>query len=688
MNTYVRITASVLVLATAQAGYADEGMWTFDNFPKEAVKKAYGFEASPAWLDRVRLGSARIAGGCSASFVSADGLVMTNHHCAHSCIQQLSTKDKDMVKSGFYAATTAAEVRCPELEINQLAAISDVTAQINAATKGKEGAAYAEAQKAAVARLEKECQTTDALRCDVVSLYGGGQYHLYRYQRFQDVRLVFAPELAIAFFGGDPDNFMFPRYDLDVSFLRVYQGDKPAKLEHYFKWSAAGAKEGELTFVSGHPGGTDRQLTAAELEYERDVALPERLLTLAQLRGLLTQYQERGAEERRIATHDLFGVENGYKALRGRWSALLDKAFFASKVAEDEALRAQVAKDPARQQKYGAAWEQMAKAVAEQKKFRLQLRYIASGAGFSSKLFAHARTLVQGTEELTRPNDKRFEEFRDTDLPQLLQRLFSKAPIYPALEVEKLTFSLTKLREELGADDPFVKKVLGSESPRELATRLVQGSKLADPELRKKLWQGGKAAVAADHDPMLELARLIDADSRQWRKKWEEDIEPAQKKAGELMAKARFEVLGTSHYPDATSTLRLSYGSVVGYEENGKKIKPFTTFAGAFERETGRDPFALPATWLKAKANLDLSTPFNFCTSNDIIGGNSGSPVINKNAEIVGLIFDGNLQSLGGEYGFDASVNRAVAVHSQALLVALDKIYGAQRLVAELRPVK
>jgi hypothetical protein len=679
-----------LALATlwAMPAQADEGMWTFDHFPKETVQKAYGFEPATAWLDQVRLASARIAGGCSASFVSADGLVMTNHHCAHSCIQQLSTKDKDFVQAGFYAATAAAEVKCPEIEINQLVGIDDVTARVNEATKGKDGAGYAEAQKATTARIEKDCQLSESLRCEVVSLYGGGQYHLYRYQRYQDVRLVFAPELAIAFFGGDPDNFVFPRYDLDVSFLRVYSADKPAKMANYFKWSAAGAKEGELTFVSGHPGGTDRQLTAAELEYQRDVALPEKLLTLAQLRGLLTQYQERGAEEKRVATHDLFGVENGYKALRGRWSALLDKAFFASKVAEDQALRDQVAKDPGKQQKYGAAWDAIAKAVAEQKKIRLPLRYIAWGSGFSGRLFGHARMLVQGTEELTRPNEKRFEEYRDTDLPQLQQRLFSKAPIYPALEIEKLTFSLTKMREELGADDAFVKKVLGKESPRELATRLVQGSKLADPEVRKLLWQGGKAAVVADKDPLLELARLVDADSRAWRKRFEEGIEPVIKKNSELIAKARFETQGTSRYPDATFTLRLSYGSVQGYEENGKTIKPFTTFGGAFDRATGRDPFALPTSWLKAQASLDSKTPFNFCTSNDIIGGNSGSPVINKNAEVVGLIFDGNLQSLGGEYGFDATVNRAVAVHSEALIQALSKIYGAERVAKELRAAK
>jgi V8-like Glu-specific endopeptidase len=678
-------TALLLLLFAAPA-VADEGMWTFNNFPTAKVREKYNFTPDDKWLENVRMSSARLAGGCSASFVSESGLVMTNHHCAHQCIQQLSTADRDFVKTGFYAKNAADEVKCPEIEINQLAEISDVSDRIFKATKGLEGQKYNETEKAEMSRIEKECQTSDKFRCDVVSLYHGGVYNLYKYRRFQDVRLVFAPEFAIAFFGGDPDNFNFPRYDLDVSFLRVYEDGKPAHMDHHFKWSPAGVKEGDLTFVTGHPGRTSRQLTVAQLEYQRDVALPERLLRLAEARGMANEFQHRGAEQKRIIGDDLFGIENSYKALRGRLEALLDKPFFASKVAEENTLRARVMKDPEKKKKFGPAWDAIAKAQAELKKIHKPLAFIEQGSGFSSDLFTIAKTLVRAGDERPKPNEKRFRELRDSALPEVTQRLFSTRPIYDEKEIAWLSFSLTKLREELGADDPFVKKVLGKESPEELAARLVKGTKLKDVALRKKLWEGGKAAVDASTDPMIELVEKIDPDARAVRKKFEDEIEPVLKKNDELIAKARFAVNGTGDYPDATFTLRLSYGAVKGWEENGNKIDPLTRFAGLFDRATGRWPFALPESWIAAKPKLELTTPFNFASTNDIIGGNSGSPVVNRDAQVVGLIFDGNLPSLGGEYGFDPSVNRAVAVHSEGLIQALDKVYGARRIVEELRP--
>ncbi|HEX4803510.1 MAG TPA: S46 family peptidase [Myxococcaceae bacterium] len=686
------LLAIAAICLSSPLALADEGMWTFNNFPTQKVKQKYGFEATQPWLDHVRLSSLRLAQGCSASLVSPNGLVMTNHHCAHSCIEQLSTAQKDYVASGFFAVNPKDEVKCPVLEANQLIQITDVTERVRAATKGLEGKPYNDALKAEMSKIEKECAASSDVRCDVVSLYHNGIFNLYKYRRFQDVRLVFAPEFAIAFFGGDPDNFMFPRYDLDVSFLRIYEGDQPAKTEHYFKWSRDGAKEGDLSFVTGNPGGTSRQKTVAELEYQRDVAQPANLLRLAELRGYLTAFADRGPEFKRISSPQLFGAENSFKAIFGRQQALLDKAFFASKVAAEQAFRAKVNADPAKKRAYGGAWESLAKVQVELKQIRRPLVYLEQSvsplvpAGFQSQLFTLAKMLVRTSEELTKPNETRLREYTDSAMPAIKQRLFSPAPIYDDLEIATLTFSLTKLRETLGPDDAVVRKVLGKNSPKELATALVKGSKLKDVALRKALFDGGKKAVDASDDPMIQLARKVDGDARAVRKLYEDDIESVEKKNQELIAKANFEIFGTSHYPDATFTARVSYGQVKGWIENGKPVAPITTMAGAFERNTGREPFALPNSWLGAKSRLNLSTAMNFTTTNDIIGGNSGSPVINKNAEIIGLVFDGNIHSLGGDFGFDEALNRTVAVHSAALLEALGKIYGANRILDELRP--
>ncbi len=677
---------AALAAAPLLAG-ADEGMWTYDNFPRDRVEKAYGFSPSDAWLAKARLSSARLAGGCSASFVSGGGLVMTNHHCAHTCIEQLSTARRDYVKSGFLARTQADEVRCPEIEVNQLVAIADVTARVTGATAGKSGADFFRAQRAERARIEKECQTSDALRCEVVSLYHGGVYDLYTYRRFQDVRLVFAPEFAIAFFGGDPDNFNFPRYDLDVAFLRVYRDGKPAATPDHFTWSPAGPKDGELTFVSGNPGRTSRGLTVAQLADARDLALPQALIGLAEYRGLLTEYARRGPEEARTANATLFYVENSYKALRGRWLALRDPAFFASKVKAEEDFKAALARDPARAGKVLPAFDAIAGAVAAYDgiRTRYEVEEPARGVG---ELFGIARTLVRAAAERAKPNAERLREFTDAARPQLLQRTFSTAPIHPEFETFQLRYWLTKVRERLGADAPFVHQALGPDSPAELAGKLVRGTKLADVAYRRKLWDGGQKAIdaAAKTDPLVAFLLRIDADSRAVRKVYDETIHPVLVKNQELLARAHFELEGTSAYPDATFSLRLSYGAVKGYREDGRTVTPFTTMAGAFTRATGREPFALPASWLAARGKLDLSTPFDFVTDNDIIGGNSGSPVFDRNLQIVGLVFDGNIQSLGGDYGFDAAVNRTVAVDSAALLEALRTVYGAKRIVEELRP--
>ena len=685
MNRPILLAALVVF---ALAARADEGMWTFDNFPAKKVQQKYRFAPDAHWLNEAQLSSVRLAGGCSGSFVSPDGLVMTNHHCAHSCIEQLSTMEKDFVALGFFAPSAENEVKCPEIELNQLVQISDVTARIQGATKGlKPGKEFNDKRKAAMATAERECAGgDDKLRCDVVELYHGGQYSLYRYKRFQDVRLVFAPEFAIAFFGGDPDNFNFPRYDLDVSFIRAYENDKPARTEHYFKWSPAGAKDGDLTFVSGNPGGTDRELTMAELQYQRDFALPARLFDLAQYRGALTMYTARSPEDYRVGEKDLFYVENSYKALKGRFEALVSPTLWNQKAERERALRAKVNGRPALRKKYGSAWDDVAKAVTMYQPRRIEYKYVELGSGFNSPLYRIARDLLRGTEELQKPNEQRLREYTDARLPQLKQRLFSQAPIYEQFELFKLSYGLTKLREELGADHPFVKKVLGKRSPQEVAQDLVK-SKLYDPKVREQLWQGGRDAVQASTDPMIELAKLVDADARPLRKWHDEEVETLETSGAERIAAAKFELEGKSNYPDATFTPRLSYGAVKGFMENGQMVEPFTTMAGAFDRATGRDPFKLPDSWLRANENkqIDGSTPFNFCTTNDIIGGNSGSPVFDKDRQIVGLVFDGNIHSLGGDYGFDATLNRTVAVHSAALLEALDHIYGAKRIVAELK---
>ncbi|HET9752123.1 MAG TPA: S46 family peptidase, partial [Myxococcales bacterium] len=630
----------------------------------------------------------RLAGGCSGSFVSPEGLVMTNHHCAHSCIEQLSTKDKDFVAQGFYAPSLENEVKCPEIELNQLTQISDVTARVQGATKGlKPGKEFNDKRKAAMAGIEKECAAgSDKVRCDVVELYHGGQYSLYKYKRFQDVRLVFAPEFAIAFFGGDPDNFNFPRYDLDVSFIRAWEDGKPAKTEHYFKWSPNGAKEGELTFVSGHPGGTDRELTVRELQYQRDIALPERLFDLAQYRGALTMFGQSSPEHARIGEAELFFVENSFKALKGRFEALTTPTLWNKLAGREKALREKVGARASLRKKYGSSWDEVAQAIDAFQPRHKEYQYEELAAGFNTRLFRIARALVRGTEELQKPNEQRLREYTDGRLPQLKQQLFSKAPVYEDLELFKLSFGLTKLREVLGADHPFVKKVLGKRSPQEVAQDLVK-SKLADVKLREQLWQGGREAVAASTDPMIQFVRLVDPDARVLRKWHDEQIDPLQRAAEEKIAAAKFDLEGKSNYPDATFTLRLSYGAVKGYDENGHHVDPITTFAGGYDRATGRDPFKLPDSWLRANENhqVDPKTPFDFCSTNDIIGGNSGSPVFDKDRQIVGLVFDGNIQSLGGDYGFDETVNRTVSVHSAALIEALDHIYGAKRIVAELR---
>jgi hypothetical protein len=687
--------AAALTLCLSSA-FADEGMWTFNNFPAAKVGQAYGFTPDQAWLDHVRMASVRIAGGCSASLVSAQGLVMTNHHCARSCIENVSgLTHKDYNRDGFLARTTADEARCPGMEMNQLVAITDVTKRVQDATKAATPETFNDVQKATLAAIEKECGTTDDVRCEVVSLYQGGRYDLYKYRRYQDVRLVFAPEDRIAFFGGDPDNFNFPRYDLDVSMVRIYGNDgKPLHDAEHLAWSDGKLKDGDLTFVSGNPGGTSRDLTMAQFDDERDDKLVRDIAYRSELRGYVTQYQERGAEERRQSNDILFSTENGLKVFKGRHEALADKAFHDELAANEKAFRAKVMADPALAQAYGGVWDAIAELVRKDRMYRTEYMALERGIRYSS-LFTIARNLVRHGDEMAKPNGERLREFGESRLPQMKAATLVNEPIYDELEISILTWSLTQMRAELGPDHPIVKRVFGKRSPAQIATDAVKHTRLKELQVdaqgnaiggyRKALYDGGKAAVDASHDPMIELARALDPDARAIRKKVETEVDGPLKRQQELLAKARFAVYGDSRYPDATFTLRLSYGTVKGWKEGDHPVAPFTTLAGAFDRATGADPFQLPDSWVKNKRRLDLSTPMNFVTTNDIIGGNSGSPLVNRKGEVAGLIFDGNIHSLGGDYGYDPALNRAVAVDSAALLEAMDKVYGAGRLVKELK---
>jgi hypothetical protein len=615
-------------------------------------------------------------------------LVLTNHHIASDVLQKISTAENDYNKEGFYAHTRDQEVKAPDLELNQLISIEDVTERVTSAVKpGSSPAEANAARRAAIANIEKESKEKTGLRSDVITLYQGGQYYLYRYKQYTDVRLVFAPEFAIAFFGGDPDNFTFPRYDLDMALFRVYENDKPLKVENYFKWSKEGAKEGDLVFVPGNPGSTARLNTVAHLEYLRDNGLPFVVKLLNREHDLLARYRSQGEEQSRRAQEDFFGIENSLKALRGELEGLQDKTLIAKKAKAEEALRRTVAADPKKQKEYGDAWDNIAKGRAGLKSYYRQFSLVGNGAAFNSELFGVARALVRLAAESAKPNAERLPEFTDARRASLELSLYSPAPIYDDFEKVKLADSLALLRDELGADDPIVKSVLGGKPPDVRAAELIDGTKLKDVAYRKQLGAGGVKAIEESTDAMIVLARSIDGDARTLRKRYETEVQANERANYAKISRALFDVEGTKLYPDATFTLRLSYGAVKGYQENGKRVPAFTNFAGLFKRSVehgNKFPFELPRRWIEKKSALSLNTPFNFVSTNDIIGGNSGSPVINKDAELVGLIFDGNIQSLVGDFVYDETQNRAVSVDTRAMMEALRKLYGATEAADEL----
>jgi hypothetical protein len=687
MLTRAILLALTLTLLAALKVHADEGMWLFTNPPRKILKAKYGFDPTDQWLEHVQKASVRFNDGGSGSFVSADGLVMTNHHVGLRSLQKLSSKTKDYVKDGFYAKTRAEEAKTVDLELNVLMSIEDVTARVKAAVKPNMSSEEAfKARKAEIARIEEESEKKTTLQSDVITLYQGGQYHLYRFKRYTDVRLVFAPEQQIAFYGGDPDNFEYPRYDLDVCFFRVYENGKPVKVPHYLKWSKGGAADDELVFVSGHPGRTDRLNTVAELEYLRDLGYPFLLQRLYRWEVLMGAYSQRSAENARKSKDFYFSVQNSRKARDGGLAGLLDPELMAKKKEEERKLRKAV-ESSSELKDAGSAWDRVAEAQKVRAAHIHEYITLEGGAGFNSSLFGIARTLVRSAEERTKENSKRLEEYTESKKKQLELKLFSRQPIYEDYEELKLADSLTFLSEQLGSGHKLVKAVLNGKSPRERAAELIAGTKLKDVKLRKKLYEGGKEGVADSSDPMIALAKLVDKDSRAVRKIFENQVEEVSRQAYDQIAKAKFAVEGTDTYPDATFTLRLAFGVVKGYEESGKQVPFETTFAGLYERTKEHDnkfPFNLPQRWLERKDQLDLKTPMNFVCTADIIGGNSGSPVINKNAEVVGLIFDGNIQSLVLDFAYTEKQARALAVHSEGIVHALRKVYDANDLADEL----
>jgi hypothetical protein len=683
------VPIAALAAFVALPAAAEEGMWTFENPPAAAIKAKYGVTIDSAWLDRVREATVRLETGCTGSFISGDGLILTNHHCAEDCITQNSSEGNDLNANGFLAGARENELQCKEDAVSVLVGTEDVTAEVAAALEGVAPEGVVEARRAALTKLEQACEEESAkasggpLKCERVSLYQGGQHWIYKYRRYEDVRLVFAPERDIAAFGGDPDNFQFPRWCLDMSILRAYDGGKPAKTPNHLRFDWGGAEPGDAVFVSGHPGNTDRLLTAAQLGLQRDTFMPFWLMRFSELRGRLIQYSKTGEEPRRTAEAYLNSVENSIKVRRKQFDALLDPALIENAEKKEQALRQSVAAKPELAPATGA-WDQIAKAQDAWRNILVRHTFIEGGAAFNSVMFGHARTLVRAAAERAKPNEARLPEYTEARLPAVVQSLKADAPIYPDFEILRLSFGLERMREWLGPDDPVVREVFGKDSPDTLAARLVRQSTLGNAAARMALYEGGQAAVDASGDPMIRLAAAVDPAARDLRKAFETEVEGPVARGQEAIAKARFAEYGTSIYPDATFTLRLSTGAMKGWVEKGQEVRPWTELSRLFERATGEPPFKVPPRWEAAKGSLDPATRVNFTTNNDIVGGNSGSPMLSAKGEIVGLAFDGNIHSIAGSYWFDERMNRSIGVHPAYIRAALEQVYGAKALLAEI----
>ncbi len=667
-------------VSTGSSLQADEGMWLFNNLPAEYLKSKYGFEATPEWTEHLMKSSVRFNVGGSASFISSNGLVLTNHHVGSDTLFKISNKEHNYLKDGFLAKSFSDEIKAPDLELNQLITIEDVTDAVKAAvqeTMSTEGAVAA--RRAVIAQIEKDSLDKTGLRSNVVTLYGGGRYHLYRYKKYTDVRLVWAPESAIAFFGGDADNFEFPRYCLDACIFRVYENDKPAVIEHFLKWSDNGAGEDELVFVSGNPGRTSRIFTTDALKYQRDVRMPFVLNLLRRREIVLQQFGLKGVENARRAREDLFGIQNSRKAYLGMIGGLQDPQVMAAKEKAEMQLLAKIKSDP-KLKSYESAFA----TIAEIQKKRVAI--LGKNIALNSQLFGVAKTIVEMVDEDKKASGERLPEYSEANRESLEQQLYSDAPIYSDLEQYLLADSLSMMLELRGADDELATKVMNGLGPTERAAELVQNTKLLDVVYRKELVKSGSEGIESCNDSMIRLARILDADTREFRK-INDELAEGEKQAYAKIAEVLFATKGTSTYPDATFTLRLAFGTVKGYEQAGESIPAWTKFGGAFEHETnhtGQEDFVLPETWKKAKENLNPETPFDFVCTADIIGGNSGSPVVNRDGELVGLIFDGNIQSLTSDYMYSDKDMRATSVHSSAIREALKYVYNAGHIVDQL----
>jgi hypothetical protein len=673
-------------LINALPSFADEGMWTFDNLPLRQWKERYNFEPSQEWIDNVRLASVRLEGG-TGSFVSPDGLIITNQHVASGQLGKLSTKERDLVKNGFYARTQAEELKTPDLEANVLISFENVTDRVASAVKAGANDREANAQRRAmITAIEKESADKTGLKSEVISFYSGGEYWLYRFKKYTDVRLVFAPEEQVSAFGGDYDNFTYPRHDLDITFLRAYENGVPAKTPHYFKFSETGPTDGEFVIASGNPGSTARLLTVSQLKYQRDVGNPlqDKVWTLR--RDILENYAKRGDEQRRQAAGGIRSFNNSLKRLKGQQEGLLNPRMFAKKEAEEKALKDALGKKPELQKLYAPAWEQIEKAYVEMPKMANRLAFSNLSP---SRLAVIAQGLVRYSEEIKKPNDQRYPEFSDARLEGFKANLLSPAPIYTELEEASLTAWLEEAKRTLGANDPFIKAAIGDAEVSEVVRRAVNETKLKDVAERKALLEGGADAIAKSNDPMITLAKRVEPIVRELRAWNEEKILSVEASAGEKIAKARFAVYGRTMPPDANFNLRVTYGRVKGYEEDTTLVPFKTTFYGLYDRAEGfgnTPPYQLTSRWLERRDKVNLATPINFVYTADTIGGMSGSPVINRNAEFVGINFDSNLQKLSNRYWYieEEEGSRAVAVHSAGILEALRKIYDAGDLAREL----
>ena len=688
----IRLSASLAALGAATAvlslpaapAQADEGMWTFDNFPIATVNEKYGTNIDQAWLDRVRNAAVRLQ-GCSASMVSNEGLILTNHHCVVSCVQDLSTAENDYVKNGWMPATREEEKKCPGQTAEILTDIVDVTDRVTGAGAGLEGAAFVQARAAEIDRIQKEtCGDDQKLTCQVISFYRGGQYKLYKFRKYDDVRLAFAPEFQAAFFGGDPDNFNFPRYALDAAFLRAYEDGKPVSSPNFLKWNPNAPAEGDVTFVAGNPGTTQRLLTVAQLEVLRDQQLPLGLIQTSELRGRLLEYSTRDEEAKRVSVDPIFGLENGFKVQYGQQGALTDPAFMATKRQEEADLRQRVAADPALAQRIGDPWADLERVSAAQRDLFLPYRQLESAAGQRSSLYSYAKAIVRASKERAKPASERRAGYGDADIATLGRRLATETPISNDLEKIYLDFWLAKTREYLTVDNADVKALLGKESPEQIAERLVDGTKLGDPAFRAQALAMTPEQLAASGDPMIAFVLANDDAAQAVRTQWEAAVSGPTSRAGEKIAQARFAAYGTNLYPDATFSLRLSYGAVKGWTYRGVTVEPFTRIGGLYERNTGAEPFNAAEDWLAAENRVNKDTVFDFVSTNDIIGGNSGSPVINARGEVIGAAFDGNIHSLGGSFGYDGELNRTVTVSTAAVTEALRTVYNQPRLLEEL----